>query len=185
MDTLEAIMSRRSIRKYTDNRVPVEFIEQLLRAGMAAPSAANEQPWHFVVITERKTLIQVPTFHPHSHMLKEAALAILVCNDGALELTKGRGVLDCSAATENMLLAAHELGLGAVWVGIYPVQERMNGMRKLLNMPTRIVPISLVSIGYPDERPRMEDRFKPERVHYERWMGSPDISPARPVKGKK
>jgi len=185
METIEAIMTRRSIRKYTDNRVPAEAVEQLLRAGMAAPSAANEQPWHFVVITERKTLVQVPTFHPHSHMLKDAALAILVCDDSGLELTKGRGVLDCSAATQNILLAAHDLGLGAVWVGIYPVEERMNGMRKLLNMPTRIVPISLVSIGYPDERPRMEDRFKIERVHYERWMGSADSSPAKTKKSKK
>ncbi|MFA7245974.1 MAG: nitroreductase family protein [Dehalococcoidia bacterium] len=185
METFEPIMTRRSIRKYTDNRVPAEVVEQLLRAGMAAPSAANEQPWHFVVITERKTLVQVPTFHPHAHMLKEAALAILVCNDSGLELTRGRGVLDCSAATQNILLAAHDLGLGAVWVGVYPVVERMNGMRKLLNMPTRIVPIALVSVGYPDERPRMEDRFKPERVHYERWMGSPEPRPSKPAKGKK
>ena len=153
MDTIEAIMTRRSIRKYTANRVPAEVVEQLLRAGMAAPSAANEQPWHFVVITERKTLVQVPTFHAHAHMLKEAALAILVCNDSGLELMKGRGVLDCSAATQNMLLAAHALGLGAVWLGIYPVEERMNGMRKLLNMPSRVVPVALVSLGYPDERP--------------------------------
>jgi len=185
MDTIEAIMTRRSIRKYTGDRVPAEVVEQLLRAGMAAPSAANEQPWHFVVITERKTLVQVPTFHPHAHMVKEAALAILVCNDSDLELTKGRGVLDCSAATQNILLAAHDLGLGAVWVGIFPVEERMNGMRKLLNMPTRIVPISLVSIGYTDERPRMEDRFKPERVHYEHWMGPANSGPVKANKGKK
>jgi nitroreductase len=185
MDTIEAIMTRRSIRKYTANRVPAEAVEQLLRAGMAAPSAANEQPWHLVVITERKTMMQVPTFHPHAHMLKEAALAILVCNDSDLELSKGRGVLDCSAATQNILLAAHDLGLGAVWVGIFPVEERMNGMRKLLNMPTRIMPISLVSIGYADERPHMEDRFKPERVHYEHWMGPASVAPAKPGKGKK
>jgi nitroreductase len=124
-----------------------------------------------VVITDRSILAQVPSFHPHSHMLKDAALAILVCIDPGLELTKGRGLLDCSAATQNILLAAHASGLGAVWLGIYPVEERMNGMRKLLNMPTRIVPLSLVSIGYPDERLRTEDRFKPERVHYQRWMG--------------
>ena len=172
MDMMEAIFTRRSVRKYTDNRVPEDMVNQLLRAAMAAPSAANEQPWHFVVITDRSIMTQVPTFHPHSHMLKEAALAILVCSDGSLELMKGRGVLDCSAATQNLLLAAHALGLGAVWLGIYPVEERMNGMRKLLNMPSRVVPISLVSIGYPDERLRTEDRFKPERVHYQRWMGS-------------
>lgn len=171
MDTMDAILTRRSIRKYTDKRVPEDVVNQLLRAAMAAPSAANEQPWHFVVITDRSIMSQVPSFHPHSHMLKEAALAILVCNDGSLELMKGRGVLDCAAATQNILLAAHSLGLGAVWLGIYPVEERMNGMRKLLNMPSRVVPVSLVSIGYPDERLRSEDRFKEERVHYQRWMG--------------
>jgi nitroreductase len=174
MDTIEAILTRRSVRKYTDNRVPEDLVKQLLRAAMAAPSAANEQPWHFVVITDRSIMAQVPSFHPHSHMLKEAALAILVCSDPSLELTKGRGVLDCSAATQNLLLAAHALGLGAVWLGIYPVEERMNGMRKLLNMPSRVVPLALVSIGYPDERLRTEERFKPERVHYQRWMGSAD-----------
>jgi nitroreductase len=185
MDTIEAIMTRRSIRKYTGERVPAEVVEQILRAAMAAPSAANEQPWHFVVITERKTLAQVPTFHPHAYMVKEAALAILVCNDSDLELSKGRGVLDCSAATQNILLATHDLGLGAVWVGIYPVEERMNGMRKLLNMPTRVVPIALVSIGYTEERPRTEDRFKPERVHHEHWMGPPDNGPDKAKKSKK
>lgn len=174
MDTIEAILTRRSVRKYTDNRVSEDLVNQLLRAAMAAPSAANEQPWHFVVISDRGVLAHVPTFHPHAHMLKEAALAILVCNDSSLELMKGRGVLDCSAATQNILLAAHALGLGAVWVGIYPVEERMNGMRKLLNMPSRVMPVSLVSIGYPDERLSMEYRFKPERVHYQRWMGSTD-----------
>ena len=174
MDTIEAILTRRSVRKYTDNRVPEDLVKQLLRAAMAAPSAANEQPWHFVVITDRSIMAQVQSFHPHSHMLKEAALAILVCSDPSLELTKGRGVLDCSAATQNLLLAAHALGLGAVWLGIYPVEERMNGMRKLLNMPSRVVPLALVSIGYPDERLRTEERFKAERVHYQRWMGSAD-----------
>ena len=172
MDTIEAIMTRRSIRKYANNRVPEDLVKQLLHAAMAAPSAANEQPWHFVVITDRGIMAQVPSFHPHSHMLKEAALAILVCSDGSLELMKGRGVLDCSAATQNLLLAAHALGLGAVWLGIYPVEERMNGIRKLLNMPSRVVPVALVSLGYPDERLREEDRYKPERVHYQRWMGS-------------
>lgn len=172
MDTIEAILTRRSVRKYTDNKVPDDMVNQLLRAAMAAPSAANEQPWHFVVITDRSIMVQVPAFHPHAHMLKEAAVAILVCCDSSLELTRGRGVLDCSAATENLLLAAHALGLGAVWLGIYPVEERMNNIRKLLNMPSRVTPISLVSIGYPDERLRTEDRFKPERVHYQRWMGS-------------
>jgi nitroreductase len=184
MDTIEAILTRRSIRKYTGDRVSEGLLNQLLCVAMAAPSAANEQPWHFVVISNRGIMAQVPAFHPHAHMLKEAALAILVCSDPSLELTKGRGVLDCSAATQNILLAAHASGLGAVWLGIYPVEERMNGMRKLLNMPSRIVPISLVSIGYPDESLSMEDRFKPERVHYQRWMGSTEDDVKKAKKGK-
>ena len=184
MDIIEAILTRRSVRKYTDNRVPEDVVNQLLRAAMAAPSAANEQPWHFVVITDRSIMAQVPSFHPHSHMLKEAALAILVVSDPNLELTKGRGVLDCSAATQNILLAAHALGLGAVWLGIYPVEQRMDGMRKLLNMPSRVVPISLVSIGYPDERVHEEDRYKPERVHYQRWMGSAEVKVKKVKKEK-
>jgi nitroreductase len=171
MDTLEAILTRRSVRKYTDKPISDEIVRQLLQAAMQAPSAANEQPWHFIVIKERRTLNQVPTFHPHSHMLKQAALAILVCEDTSQEVYGGRGPLDCSAATMNMLLAAHAMGLGAVWVGIYPVEERIAAMRKLLAIPAQVVPISLVSIGYPGEKVPGEDRFKPERVHFERWMG--------------
>jgi nitroreductase len=163
-------MTRRSIRKYTSQPVADEIVERLLRAGMAAPSAANEQPWYFVVIKDRSLLDQVPSFHAHSHMLGGAALAILVCEDPGLEVVNGRGMLDCSNATENILLAAHALGLGAVWLGIYPVEERMNGMRKLLGIPSQIIPVALVSIGYPDEKLRQEDRFKPERVHSNLWV---------------
>ena len=172
METLESILTRRSIRKYSSQPVPDEVVEQLLRAAMAAPSASNEQPWQFVVIRDHSVLNQIPGFHPHSHMLRQAALAILVCDDPLLEVSPGRGHLDCSNATQNMLLAAHSLGLGAVWLGIYPVPERMDGMRELLGIPPHIVPVSLVSIGYPDEKLRREDRFKPERVHNERWTGT-------------
>jgi nitroreductase len=171
MDIMEAILTRRSIRKYKDKPVNDELVVQLLQAAMAAPSAANEQPWQFIVIRDHRILDQVPTFHAHSHMVKQAAVAILVCEDPSLEVYSGRGPLDCANATENMLLAAHALGLGAVWVGIYPVEERINGMRKLLGIPSQVIPLALVSIGYPDEKLPVESRFKPERVHYERWMG--------------
>jgi nitroreductase len=171
MDTMEAIMTRRSVRKYKDKPVSDELIRQLLHAAMQAPSAANEQPWQFIVIKDHNVLDQVPTFHAHSHMVKQAAVAILICEDPSLEVYSGRGPLDCANAAENMLLAAHSLGLGAVWVGIYPVEERINGIRKLLGIPSSVIPIALVSIGYPDEKPPVENRFKSDRVHYERWMG--------------
>jgi nitroreductase len=171
MDTIDAIMTRWSVRKYKDKKIPDGTVKQLLEAAMQAPSAGNEQPWHFVVITESKILEQVPAFHPHSHMLKEAPLAILICDDPELEMFKNRGILDCSAAAENILLAAHALGLGAVWLGIYPVEERIAGMRRLLNMPSAIIPVALISIGYPNEKQRTDYRYRNERVHLNRWRG--------------
>jgi nitroreductase len=172
MDAFEAILTRRSIRRYTTRSISDDLIAKMLEAAMSAPSAGNEQPWHFVVITDRKVLGQVPDFHPHSHMLKESSLGILVAYDVELESMKGGAILDCSAATQNMLLAAHSLGLGAVWLCIYPVEERMTGIRKLLNMPQHVVPVSLVSIGYPNEKPARQERFKAERVHYDHWMSN-------------
>ncbi|MDH4162910.1 MAG: nitroreductase family protein [Nitrospirota bacterium] len=171
MDTMEAIFSRRSIRVYTPKPVPGSLVTELLRAAMAAPSAGNEQPWHFIVITERELLDAIPKFHPYSAMLKHASVAILVCGDPTKEKHKGYWVQDCSAATENLLLAATAKGLGAVWTGIYPTEDRVAGMRKLLNLPEHIIPLSLVPIGYPGELklPDHADRFDPGRVHKERW----------------
>ncbi|MFA5065288.1 MAG: nitroreductase family protein [Dehalococcoidia bacterium] len=125
MDTIECMMTRRSIRKYTDRSVDDGVVKQLLQVAMAAPSSANEQPWQFVVIRDREILSQASKIHTFSYMLDQAALAILVCEDPTFEVNTGRGPLDCSAATMNILLAAHALGLGAVWVGIFPVQERI------------------------------------------------------------
>jgi len=171
MDTIECLLTRRSIRKYTDRPISNSLVKQLLQVAMAAPSSANEQPWQFVVIRDRKMLGEVSKIHTFSYMLDQAALAILVCEDPTFEVNTGRGPLDCSAATMSILLAAHALGLGAVWVGIYPVQERMERARSLLGIPTHVIPIALVSLGYADEKPHREDRFKEERVHYDRWTG--------------
>ena len=115
---MQSIFNRRSIRKYTGEAVPEEMIEQILRAGMAAPSAHNKQPWHFIVIDNKDTLLEIPKFHPYSNMLKEASHAIVVCGDSTIEESEGYWVQDCSAATENMLLMAQELGLGACWLGV-------------------------------------------------------------------
>ena len=169
MDTIECILTRRSIRKYLDATVSDEVVKLLLQAAMAAPSSANEQPWQFVVIRDRQLLNIVSTIHTYSYMLSQAAVAILVCEDPTFELNIGRGPLDCSAATVNILLSAHSLGLGAVWVGIYPVEVRISRIREMLGIPSHVIPISLVSLGYPGEKLLGEDRFKQERVHYDRW----------------
>jgi nitroreductase len=177
METIECILTRRSIRKYTEGPVANDVVEQLLRAAMAAPSSANEQAWQFVVIRDRQMLNLVSTVHTYSYMLSQAALGILVCEDPSFEVNAGRGPLDCSAATMNILLSAHSLGLGAVWVGIYPVEERINKIRQMLSIPSHVIPISLVSLGYPGEKLLREDRFNKERVHYDRWMG---VAPGYP-----
>ncbi len=169
MDVLEAIFTRRSIRKYTDKPVGEDPVQTLLRAGMQAPSAHNAQPWDFIVLTDRKILKCIQSFHPYSKMLKKAALAILVCGNTALENSSAYVNQDCAAATQNILLAAHGLGLGAVWLGIYPREERVAGMRQLLKIPEAIIPVSLISLGYPEEAKEKTDRFRPERVHFNGW----------------
>ncbi|NOX53949.1 MAG: nitroreductase family protein [Planctomycetes bacterium] len=169
MDALECIRTRRSIREYTEQPVSEELVEQLLRAAMMAPSARNQQPWHFVVIDDRQLLQQIPDFHPNGAMAAQAPLAILVCGDVSLELSPGYWPIDCAAAVQNLLLAAHALGLGAVWTGVYPREERMNGFRKMLGLPDNVIPHTLIPVGYPAERPATEDRYRPDRVHRNGW----------------
>ena len=136
---------------------------------MSAPSAGNEQPWHFVVIKERESLDEIPTFHPYSQMLRHAPMAILVCGDETLEKYQGYWVQDCSAATQNILLAAQAKGLGAVWLGVYPIKDRVIGLRKLLGIPEHVTPFSLISIGYPAEQKPRSERYDISRVHHNRW----------------
>lgn len=166
---MDAILTRRSIRRYTAQPVAEELITGFLKAAMAAPSAGNEQPWEFVVLTERTILDRIPSFHPYAAMLKEAPAAILVCGDLAREKHEGYWVQDCSAATENILIAVNEEGLGAVWLGIYPREERVRGLRQLLSIPETIVPFALVAIGYPAEKKEPADRFDASRLHYNSW----------------
>jgi len=169
MDAMDAILSRRSIRKYTAEPVPEKVVNELLEAAMSAPSASNEQPWHFVIINDRRILDEIPKYHPYSKMLSEASLAIAVCGDLKLEISKGFWIQDCSAATENILIAAHTKGLGAVWLAIYPREERVKPTQKLLGLPDHVVPLCLVSIGYPAEKKPRVNRFDPSRIHRNRW----------------
>jgi nitroreductase len=169
MDALEAIRTRRSIRKFQDRPVPEELIRKVLEAGMMAPSAGNQQPWHFLVITDRTILDEVPRINPNAAMAAGAPVAIMVCGDTTLEKHAGYWVVDCSAAVENLLLAAHALGLGAVWTGVYPRQPRIDGLRRLLALPEHVMPHSLIVLGYPAEERQSENRYREDRVCRDRW----------------
>ena len=169
MDAIEAILSRRSIRKYKKKPVSDELVKKLLEVGMSAPSAGNEQPWHFIILDDPHILSQIPTFHNHAQMLKDASLAILICSDMNLDKHNGMWVQDCSAATENILIAITAQKLGAVWLGIYPREERIEGLRKLLEIPEHIIPFSLISIGHPAEKTPKEKRYDESRIHHNKW----------------
>lgn len=169
MDAMEAILTRRSVRKYDKKPISDQIVKELLEAAMSAPSAGNEQPWHFIMIDDPEILGKVPTFHSHAQMLKDASIAILVCSDMKLEKHKGMWFQDCSAATENILIAVRAKELGSVWLGIFPREERIKGMRQLLNIPGHVMPFSLISIGYPAEKQGRVNRFNTSRIHYNKW----------------
>ncbi len=166
---MNSIFTRRSIRKYTNAVVSKDDITYLLKAAMAAPSAGNQQPWQFIVIQDRNILNEIPNFHPYSKMLLEAPLAIVVCGDVSVEKHKGMWVQDCSAATQNILLAAESKNLGAVWLGVYPSEERVNQVKKLLNLPEEIIPLSIIAVGHPAEQKEPADRYDEGRVHLDKW----------------
>jgi nitroreductase len=170
MDTFDTIFSRRSVRHFNADPVSEEHINLLLRAAMQAPSAANGQPWHFVVLDAREKLDAITRFHPFAKALNEAPLAILVCGDARLETAPGRWIQDCSAAAENLLLAAHAAGLGAVWLGIHPESDRIESIRELVDLPSGVHPLALIAVGHPrGDFPPSSERFRPERVHRNRW----------------
>ena len=166
---LENIMTRTSVRAYSPDTIGADTVEQLLRAAMAAPSAMNRQPWEFVVITDRAQLDSIAAHEPNIHMAAKAPLAIVVCGNLA-EAIEGDGrdfwIQDVSAATENLLLAAHATGLGAVWCGVYPVASRVEYFRSLLGLPEDVVPVACVVIGHPQAPSAPKDKWKPAKIHY-------------------
>lgn len=162
-DPIENIYTRTSIRRYTSSAVEDEKIEKILCAGMSAPTAMNRQPWAMIVVNRPS---QMDSLHCN------APLAIVVCGDmnRAIE-GDGRDfwVQDASAASQNILLAAHSLGLGAVWRGVYPIEKRIDEVKKVLELPDNIIPLNIITIGYPDESPTPKDKWKEENIHYNRW----------------
>lgn len=169
MDTLTAIFTRRSIRKYTGDPITDEQLQTILRAGFSAPTAMNTRPWQFVVVRGAQALEAITKAHPYSKMLPSAGCGILICGDTAKNDNLYYLAEDCSAAIENMLLAAHSMGLGAVWLGIHPRDERVRAMRDLIEIPEEILPIGMMAVGVPAEQKDAADRYEAEKVHYEKW----------------
>ncbi len=169
MNCLDAIMTRRSIRTYTDQAVTEEQTDTILRAAMAAPSAGNQQSWRFIVVTEADQRSELSKTTPYAKMLADAPLGIVVCGDTRTEKHPGYWVQDCSAAIENALVAANSLGLGAVWLGVHPIAERADNVRKVLGLPEGVEPLAMLAIGHPAETKPAADRFEPAFVHHERW----------------
>jgi nitroreductase len=172
MDALEAIRTRRSVRRFSDRKVDRAEVQTLLEAAMQAPSAANEQPWHFVVIDDRAALDAIPEFSPYAAPVRSAPLGILVCGDTRTLPFADFWIQDCSAATQNLLLAAHALGLGGVWTGVFPLPDRVEGFVRHCRLPDGVVPLAFVVLGYPAETPAPAARYHEDRIHKNTWGGA-------------
>jgi nitroreductase len=169
MDILEGIFTRRSVRKFTGKPVTEEQLKTILKAGFCAPSAGNQQPWQFVVVREKKVLEDIVNFHKYARMLPSAGCGIVVCGDRQRQGSEGFLLEDCAAAIENMWLAAHGQGLGAVWCGLYPNTEISIPMGKLLKLPETVVPVGLLVVGNKGEDRGFIDRWDENKIHYDQW----------------
>jgi len=170
-DTLSVIHSRKSVRNFTGDAVTQSDIDILLRAAMAAPSAVNCQPWEFITITDRKTLDALGDALPYAKMIYKAGAAIVVCGvpEQAHKNMNEYAVIDSSLASQNILLAAEAMGLGAIWTAAYPYPERMNSVRTILNIPANIIPLNVIPIGHPTGEDTPKEKFNPGKIHKEQW----------------
>ncbi|NLM11419.1 MAG: nitroreductase family protein [Clostridiaceae bacterium] len=169
MNVIDAILTRRSIRRFTGQVISDEQLELLLKAGFQAPSAHNLQPWHFIIVKEKENLEKISSSHPYAKMLPQAGCGIIVCGDVKKEPNEGFLAEDCAAAIQNILLAAHGTGLGAVWCGLYPNTDRTTVISSILKLPENIIPVGLIAVGYPNEEKTAQDRYDSTRIHYETW----------------
>ena len=169
---IDVIMSRKSVRNFTKDTVTEEDLMTILKAGMAAPTAVNKQPWSFIVVTDRKILDKLGDALPYAKMIYQAPAAIIVCaHPEWAHQTKPLeyAVIDCSCASENILLAVEALGLGAVWTAAYPREERMKSVREICGIPENVIPLNVIPIGHPTGEDKPKDKYKPDRIHYNRW----------------
>lgn len=172
--TIDDIMTRTSVRVYSDRQVDSTQVDTMLRAAMAAPTAGNKQPWRFVVIDNKETLASISENFQTMTMAKGASVAVIMCADTTATFggdAKEYWVQDVSAASENLLLAAHAMGLGAVWCGIYPQMERVGKFSEMLSLPDTIIPMACICVGYPDGETAPKDKWKPEHIYYNSWGG--------------
>lgn len=169
---LENIFKRKSVRSYSNKKVSREQLEMLARAGMAAPTAMNKQPWFFVIIDSRAVMDSLSKALPYAKMLEQAQAAIIVCGDTDISpMIDGQAywVQDCSAASQNVLLAAESMGLGAVWTGVYPNAERSAQVRKFLSLPENLIPLNVIPIGYPLNEESPKNKFNADKIHWNRF----------------
>jgi nitroreductase len=169
---LQNINNRKSVRNFTDEEVSKEQLEELMKAGMAAPSARNIQPWAFIAITDHKTLDMLANGLPYAKMLFRASAAIVVCGlpeRAGTDSPEGYWVQDCSAASQNILLSAESMGLGAVWTGVYPRMERVNAVREILGIPETVIPLNVLPIGYPTGIDKAKNKYRKENILWDKW----------------
>ena len=171
-EVFDNIMTRVSVREFTGEKISDAQIDTLLRAAMAAPSAINKQPWAFIVVTDEALIARLGEALPYSRCSNHPACAIIPCGDLSKAIEGEMGAFwinDVSAATENLLLAAHSMGLGAVWTGLHPDMKRAALVQEMLGLPEHIIPLCVVPVGVPAEHPAVKDKFHPENIHYNQW----------------
>ncbi|TWU35343.1 NADH dehydrogenase [Novipirellula aureliae] len=168
MEAIKAIMTRRSIRSWTNDPVTEQDRKSILEAAMNAPSAADARPWHFVTI-DNPEVIEPFTQMGGTEMLKESTFMVMVCGDESKEIYPGFWPQDCSCAAQNMQLAAHAIGIGCVWIAIYPLQQRVETCRTILGIPPSITPFALLAMGVPNEVLEPEYRYDEKRLHRNKW----------------
>lgn len=170
-DAITTILNRKSVREFTGKMLTNETLDTLAKAGMAAPSAMNKQPWVFILINDRKTLNLMADSLPSAKMLYKAGGAIVVCGDQKKNIAGNElfWVEDCAAASQNILIAVESLELGAVWTGVFPDNKKMATVRTILEIPSDVIPLNVIAIGYPSGKDVPKNKYKKENIHWNKW----------------
>ena len=171
-ETIKTIHQRKSVRHFTDKEVTKEQLEAIVRAGMAAPTAINAQPWQFLVVTDKELKAKYAEGNRQAEMINKCQALVIICGDMNIgnERSQAFWVQDVSAATENLLLAVESLGLGAVWTGVYPIEERVKEVKEKFALPEKVIPLCVVLVGHPEgDLDQPKDKWKPERLHWNKY----------------